>query len=93
MPLPAPPPRPEPNHVRAGEIVFVMHHEDVDALVCCGVGRAARRELTVAVESRGRQARWLDDGKPSFWRRPERQTPDLIEPFVRAETTWLPVGY
>lgn len=31
-PLPAPLPRPEPNRVRAGEIVFVMHHEDVDGV-------------------------------------------------------------
>ena len=29
-PLPEPPPRPSPNRVRAGEVVFVMHHEDVD---------------------------------------------------------------
>jgi catechol 2,3-dioxygenase-like lactoylglutathione lyase family enzyme len=28
-PLPPPEPRPVPNRVRAGEIVFVMHHEDV----------------------------------------------------------------
>ncbi len=31
-PLPPPLPRPEPNRVRAGEIVFVMHHEDVDGV-------------------------------------------------------------
>ena len=31
-PLPATPPRPEPNRVQAGEIVFVMHHEDVDGV-------------------------------------------------------------
>lgn len=31
-PLPPAPPRPEPNRVQAGEIVFVMHHEDVDAV-------------------------------------------------------------
>ncbi len=30
-PLPAPVPRPEPNRVRAGEVVFVMHNDDVDA--------------------------------------------------------------
>ena len=30
-PLPEPLPRPEPNRVRAGEIVFVMHSDDVDA--------------------------------------------------------------
>jgi catechol 2,3-dioxygenase-like lactoylglutathione lyase family enzyme len=29
-PLPDPPPRPRPNRVRAGEVVFVMHHDDVD---------------------------------------------------------------
>lgn len=28
-PLPAPEPRPVPNRVRAGEIVFVMHNDDV----------------------------------------------------------------
>lgn len=28
-PLPEPPARPEPNRVRIGEVVFVMHHEDV----------------------------------------------------------------
>lgn len=31
-PLPDPPPRPEPNRVRAGEVVFVMHHDDVDGV-------------------------------------------------------------
>lgn len=31
-PLPAPLPRPEPNRVRAGEIVFVMHNEDVEGV-------------------------------------------------------------
>lgn len=30
-PLPAPEPRPVPNRVKAGEIVFVMHNEDVKA--------------------------------------------------------------
>jgi catechol 2,3-dioxygenase-like lactoylglutathione lyase family enzyme len=30
-PLPAPEPRPVPNRVRAGEIVFVMHNDDVKA--------------------------------------------------------------
>lgn len=30
-PLPPPEPRPSPNRVRQGEIVFVMHNEDVDA--------------------------------------------------------------
>ncbi len=30
-PLPAPPPRPEPNRVQTGEVVFVMHNEDVPA--------------------------------------------------------------
>jgi catechol 2,3-dioxygenase-like lactoylglutathione lyase family enzyme len=30
-PLPEPPPRPQPNRVQRGEVVFVMHHEDVDA--------------------------------------------------------------
>jgi hypothetical protein len=29
-PLPAPPPRPVPNRVQTGEVVFVMHHEDVE---------------------------------------------------------------
>lgn len=29
-PLPAPDPRPVPNRVKAGEIVFVMHHENVE---------------------------------------------------------------
>ena len=31
-PLPETPPRPEPNRVQAGEMVLVMHHEDVDAV-------------------------------------------------------------
>ncbi len=31
-PLPAPLPRPEPNRVRAGEIVFVMHNDDVEGV-------------------------------------------------------------
>ncbi len=31
-PLPAPLPRPVPNRVRQGEIVFVMHHENVKAV-------------------------------------------------------------
>ena len=30
-PLPSPEPRPVPNRVRAGEIVFVMHNEDVQS--------------------------------------------------------------
>lgn len=30
-PLPAPEPRPVPNRVRAGEVVFVIHNEDVRA--------------------------------------------------------------
>ena len=30
-PLPEPPPRPEPNRVQVGEVVFVMHNEDVPA--------------------------------------------------------------
>jgi catechol 2,3-dioxygenase-like lactoylglutathione lyase family enzyme len=30
-PLPAPDPRPSPNRVKAGEVVFVMHNEDVEA--------------------------------------------------------------
>jgi len=30
-PLPPAVPRPEPDRVRAGEVVFVMHNEDVDA--------------------------------------------------------------
>jgi len=31
-PLPAPLPRPQPNRVRAGEIVFVMHNNDVEGV-------------------------------------------------------------
>lgn len=31
-PLPPALDRPKPNRVRAGEVVFVMHHEDVDAV-------------------------------------------------------------
>lgn len=30
-PLPEPVPRPQPNRVRTGEVVFVMHNEDVPA--------------------------------------------------------------
>jgi hypothetical protein len=30
-PLPDPGPRPSPNRVRTGEVVFVMHNEDVKA--------------------------------------------------------------
>ena len=30
-PLPEPPPRPVPNRVQAGEIVFVMNHDNVEA--------------------------------------------------------------
>lgn len=31
-PLPAPDPRPRPNRVKAGEIVLVLHHQDVAAV-------------------------------------------------------------